>query len=97
MRMQRLKAVVKDGRPVMAEHTELPEGTGVVLAVVGRGHLTRRSPRDEQSELHPGLTRRWYDAPASRTPAKSSFATTLRRAFARQSRTRAACTGWSEC
>ena len=35
--MQSLKAVVKNGRIVMDEPTELPEGTELVLAVVDDG------------------------------------------------------------
>jgi hypothetical protein len=52
--MQALKAVVKNGRLVMDEPTELPEGTELVLAVVDKGDDVDDA---ERARLHESLRR----------------------------------------
>ena len=52
--MQPLRAVVKDGRIVMDEPTELPEGTELVLAVVDEGDEMDDA---ERARLHESLRR----------------------------------------
>jgi hypothetical protein len=49
-----LKAVVKQGRIVMDEPTELPEGTELVLAVVDEGD---EMDDEERARLHQSLRR----------------------------------------
>jgi hypothetical protein len=50
--MHRLKAVVKNGRLVLDEPTELPEGTELVLAVVDDGQPL---DEDERARLDESL------------------------------------------
>ena len=52
--MQALKAVVRNGRLVMDEPTELPEGTELVLTVVDEGDDMDDA---ERSRLHESLRR----------------------------------------
>ena len=52
--MQSLKAIVKNGRLVMDEATELPEGTEVVLAAVDG---TDDMDDAERARLHESLRR----------------------------------------
>jgi hypothetical protein len=66
--MQSLKAVVKNGRLVMDEPTELPEGTELVLAVIDDGDdWTTRSELD--------CTSRCAEASRKPRPDSSSMAT----------------------
>jgi hypothetical protein len=52
--MQPLKAVVRNGRLVMDEPTELPEGTEVVLAAIDEDD---DMPDEERARLHESLRR----------------------------------------
>lgn len=54
METMRLKAVVKQGRIVIDEPTELPEGTELVLAVVDEGDDMDEA---ERARLHASLRR----------------------------------------
>jgi hypothetical protein len=59
--MQPLKAVVKNGRLVMNEPTELPEGTEVVLSVADEGD---ELDDKERARLHESLRRSMAQAKA---------------------------------
>ena len=59
--MQALKARVKDGRLVLDEPTDLPEGAEVDVAVLGDD-----LDADERAELHASLDRALADSDAGR-------------------------------
>jgi hypothetical protein len=59
--MQSLKAVVRNGRLVMDEPTELPEGTELVLTVLDEGDDL---DNDERARLHESLRRSMAQARA---------------------------------
>lgn len=60
-RMQALKARVKDGRLVLDEPTDLPEGAEVDVAVLGDD-----LDADERAALHASLDRALADSDAGR-------------------------------
>jgi UDP-N-acetyl-D-mannosaminuronate dehydrogenase len=61
LRMQSLRAVVRNGRLVMDEPTELPEGTELVLTVLDEADDL---DNDERARLHESLRRSMAQARA---------------------------------
>jgi hypothetical protein len=59
--MNTLKAVVRNGRLVMDEPTELPEGSAVDLTIADSGDDL---DDEERAALHTALDRSWADAKA---------------------------------
>ncbi len=60
--MHALKTRVKNGRVVLDEPTDLPEGAEVEVLVIGEDELTA----DERAELHASLDRALDDSEAGR-------------------------------
>lgn len=60
--MQALKTQVKNGRVIVDEPTDLPDGAEVEVLVIGGDELTA----DERAELHASLDRALDDSEAGR-------------------------------
>ena len=74
--MTPLKARVENGRLLLDEPTELPEGTGVDLVADDQGDDLTDS---ERRALHDGLSTSWASADAGRLRPVSAILDELRR------------------